>query len=149
MSEFTRPVQNLSQDTWDYVDLKVDDLKLRTTKGLSIALNQVLSLMVVVMTASIFLLALAVGLIMLLGKLIGSYAGGAFIIAAIFAVAAFILYKKKDTLFLNTFIKIFVKIFFDDDDEGSPIKDVEGKKVDPGAASEPSAPLCDTPPSSK
>lgn len=130
MSEFTRPVENLSQDTRNYVDLKIDDLKLRTTKGLSIALNQVLSLLVVVLTAWLFFLALAVGLILLLGQAIGSYAAGALIIAAVFALAAYLLYRKKDTLFLNTFVRLFVKIFFEADEEDvQTVKDVEGEKV--------------------
>lgn len=117
MGEFTKPMENLGKDAKEYVDLRVDDLKLRTVKGLSLSLNQLLSMILVLFCGSIVLLALAFGIILLLGQAIGSYAGGALIIAAIFAVVTFVLWKMKDKLFLNTFVKLFVNLFFEKEEE--------------------------------
>ncbi|MBO7641102.1 MAG: hypothetical protein J6S66_05050 [Bacteroidales bacterium] len=116
MSEFTRPVEKLSQSAREYLDLQVDDLKLRTAKGLSISLNHLLSMILVLFCASVVLLALAFGCILLLGQLIGSYALGAFIVAALFAVLTLVLFRVRDKLFLNGFVKMFIGLFFDEEE---------------------------------
>lgn len=115
MNEFTRPAEKLTGTVKEYVDLKADEIKLRTAKGLSIALNQVLSILAVLSLAGVVLLALAFCLILLLGQLVGSYALGALIIAVIFGVAAYLLYRKKDKLFLDSFVKLFVSLFFEEE----------------------------------
>ena len=117
MSEFSRPVENLSQSAREYLDLRVDDLKLRTAKGLSISLNHLLAMILVLFCAMIVLLALAFGCILLLGQVIGSYALGAFIVAAFFAVLTFVLFRLRSKMFLNGFVKMFIGLFFEEEDE--------------------------------
>lgn len=117
MSEFTRPVENLAESAREYLDLQVDDLKLRTAKGLSISLNHLLSMILVLFCGSVVLLALAFGCILLLGQLIGSYALGAFIVAALFAVLTWILFRLRGKLFLNGFVRMFIGLFFEDGEE--------------------------------
>ena len=70
-------MEDLGKNAREYVDLRVDDLKLRTVKGLSLSLNHLLSMILVLFSGSIVLLAVAFGVILLLGQMIGSYAGGA------------------------------------------------------------------------
>ena len=41
-NRFTKPAEDLVSGTADYVNLKIDELKLRTVKGLSVALNKLL-----------------------------------------------------------------------------------------------------------
>ena len=43
MVSFTRPVQDLGKEASDYIDLRIDDLKLRTAKGLSMTLSKLLN----------------------------------------------------------------------------------------------------------
>ena len=117
MSEFTRPVENLSQSARDYIDLRVEDLKLRTAKGLSVSLNHLLSMILVLFSATVALLAFAFGCILLLGQAVGSYALGAFIIAAFLALVTWILFRLRGKLFLNGFIKMFVGLFFEENEE--------------------------------
>jgi len=124
MSVFTEKVGDVAGSAKEYLDLRLDDLKLRTVKGLSITLNRVLSLMLVLFAASIVMLALAVGLIFLIGDAIGSMAGGAFIVAGIFAVLAFVLYLLRDKLFTDSMVRMLVGIFFDD---GMPSEKEAGK----------------------
>ena len=40
MSEFTKPIEDLGKNTADYVEARIDDLKLRTAKGLSLTLGK-------------------------------------------------------------------------------------------------------------
>lgn len=117
MSEFTRPVENLSQSAREYVDLRVEDLKLRTAKGLSVSLNHLLSMILVLFSGTIALLALSFGCILLLGQAVGSYALGAFIIAAVLAIVTWVLFRLRGKLFLNGFIKLFLGLFFEENVE--------------------------------
>ena len=117
MSEFSRPVEKLTQSAREYVDLRIDDLKLRTAKGLSISLNHLLSMILVLFCALVVLLALTFGCVLLLGQVIGSYALGAFIVAALFAVLTWVVFRLRGKLFLDGFVKMFIGLFFEEEEE--------------------------------
>ena len=115
MGEFTRPLEDLGKEASEYIDLRLDDLKLRTAKGLSMTLSKLLYMLLILFVVSIILTAVAIGGVMLLGELIGSYAGGAAIVAAFFLLILGVLIMLRKRLFRDTFIPLFVKMFFDDD----------------------------------
>lgn len=117
MADFDKPFQALADDAKAYVDLQVDDLKLKVTKGLSLSLNQVLALILVSLTLFIALLALAAGCILLLGLWTGSYVLGAFIMAGVFAILTVVLFLCRNRLFVNIFVKLFAGIFFEEKEE--------------------------------
>ena len=117
MSEFTKPVEDLAREVREYVDLKADDLKLRAVKGLSVSLGRLLAMILVLFAASVVMLALAFGLILWLGDAIGSYAGGAFIVAGVFVVVAAVLFALRKKLFVGGFVGLFAKMFFEEDGE--------------------------------
>ena len=96
--------------------MRVDMVKLRTVKGLSVASNHILSMSLLLILGSLFMLALAFGSVLWLGSAIGSYAGGAFIVAAFFLVLAVLVFIFRKKLFLNSFVRLFTSIFFDDSD---------------------------------
>ena len=73
MSEFTKPIEDLGRNTADYVETRIDDLKLRTAKGLSLTLGKLLYMLLVLFIVSVILTALAIGGVMWIGELIGSY----------------------------------------------------------------------------
>ena len=109
-----KPVEALVQSSKEYFDLKVDDIKLRTTEGLSLAFSKFSSLMLMMTVLMIVLISCAFGGVLFLGDLIGSYAAGAFIVGGFFAIVLLILYIFRDKLFLNSFIKLFIRIFYGD-----------------------------------
>ena len=115
MGEFTRPIEDLGKEASEYIDLRLDDLKLRTAKGLSMTLSKLLYMLLILFVVSIILTAVAIGGVMLLGELIGSYAGGAAIVAAFFLLILGVLLLLRKKLFRDTFVPLFVKMFFDDD----------------------------------
>ncbi len=117
MSNFTKPVEDLSKNAREYADMKVDEVKLRTAKGLSISLNYLLSMILVLFAASVVMLVLAFGLILLLGQALHSYAVGAFIVAGIFAIITFVLYLLRNKLFLNKLVAMFAGLFFENEKE--------------------------------
>lgn len=115
MSEFTKPIENLGKNAFEYVDARVDDLKLRTVKGLSLTLGKLLYMLLVLFIVSVILTALAIGGVMWFGELIGSYAAGAMIVAGAFAVLLVVVILLRKRLFRDTFIPMFIRIFFDED----------------------------------
>ena len=117
-SRLTKPAEDLASGTADYVNLKIDELKLRTVKGLSVALNRILLSVLFLTLGSIVLMAASFGTILLIGRLIGNYAAGAFIVAAFFLILIVVLYLLRDRLFINGLVRMFVRLFFDDNEKG-------------------------------
>lgn len=114
MSEFTKPVEELGRKAAEYVDLRIDELKLRTVKGLSVSLGKLMLGLLFFSVVSMLLLALSFAGILLLGDIIGSYAAGALLVAGFFLLVLLILYLFRKKLFRNTFVPLFVKLFFDE-----------------------------------
>jgi hypothetical protein len=117
MSNFSKPAEDLGQSAREYVDLKVDDLKLRTVRGLSLSVSKILSMILIVGVASTILLALSFGLILLFGELIGSYGWAALIVAGVLCIILGVLYLLRNKLFRDSFVQLFVKLFFGSGDE--------------------------------
>lgn len=117
MNRFTEPAENLSEKAREYVDLRIDEVKLAAAKGLSISLSKLVGLILIVGMATTLVLVLSFGLILLLGELTGSYAWSALGVAVLLGIALWILVRKRDTLFKNTFVPLFVKLFFPDENE--------------------------------
>ena len=117
MNNFTQPVEELGRSAREYVDLRVDDLKLRTAKGLSLSVSKILSMILILGVVSVLLLSLAFALVMLIGEALGSYGWGAMIVAGVLLVVLVVLVALKDRLFRDSFVRLFVKLFFGPDDE--------------------------------
>ena len=114
MSDFTRPVEDLGQKTTEYIDLRFDELKLKTAKGLSLTLSKLLYMLLVLFVVSIIMISIAVGGVMWIGELVGSYAGGAAIVAAFFLLVLGVLVLLRKRLFRNTFVPLFIDLFFEE-----------------------------------
>lgn len=112
--DFMNSLEDLGKSATEYADLKIDDLKLRTAKGLSVTLNKIILTILFLTIVGIIITSAAFGGIFLIGKLIGSYAGGAFIVSAFFLVVLLILYLLRNRLFLNSLVRMFVRLFFED-----------------------------------
>lgn len=118
MSEFTRPAQETLEAAREYADSKADELKLQVAKGLSESVTRIITILVLVLVASTLLLVLSFGLILLLGQMMGGkYAFAALLVAAVIGIVLALLIVFRDRLFRNTFVPVFVKLFFPLDDD--------------------------------
>ena len=117
MSNFSKPAENLSREAKEYIDLQIENVKLRTAKGLSVTASKLVGFILIIGVASSLMLALSFGLILLIGELIGSYAWSAIGVAVLLGIGLWILIRKRDSLFKDTFVPLFIKLFFNDDDE--------------------------------
>lgn len=105
----------MSQDVRKYLDLRLNELKLKTIDGLSIGVSRVLSLMVVIMLGAIVLAAFAFGTVLLLGDMIGSWPAAAFIIGGFFLILLALMLLLWKRLFVNIFVKLFIGIFYENE----------------------------------
>ena len=112
MSEFSKPLEDLSGSARDYVDLKVDELKLSAVKGLSLSVSKILALMLIIGVGTVVLLAICFGLVLLLGEALGSYAAGALIIAGALLLVFIVLILLRNRLFESRFVRLFAQLFF-------------------------------------
>ena len=117
MSNFSKPAGDLSREAKEYIDLQIENVKLRTAKGLSVTASKLVGFILIIGVASSLMLALSFGLILLIGELIGSYAWSAIGVAVLLGIGLWILIRKRDSLFKDTFVPLFIKLFFNDDDE--------------------------------
>lgn len=115
MGNFTRPVEELGKEASEYIDLRIDDLKLTTAKGLSMTLSKLLYMLLVLFVVSIIFISIAIGGVMWIGEMIGSYAGGAAIVAAFFLLLFGVLVLLRKRLFRDTFVPLLINLFFDED----------------------------------
>lgn len=103
---------DMEPDVKKYLDLRIDEMKLKAVDGLSVGVSRVLSLMVVVMLGAIVLASFAFGIVLLLGDLIGSWAAAAFMIGGVFLVALVVILFVWKKLFTDIFVKLFIDIFY-------------------------------------
>lgn len=104
--------ETLEDDIRKYLDIRLEELTLRTVDGLSAGVSRVLSMMVVLMLGAIVLAAFAFGTVLLLGDLIGSWAAAAFIIGGVFLIVLGVLLLFWRSLFVDIFVKLFIGIFY-------------------------------------
>lgn len=117
MSKFTQPAQDIVQGAGGYLDAQINNIKLRTVKGLSKGTGAMASLLLISAFVSVFLLALSFALVMWIGEVLGSYAlAGAIVAGGLFVVLlVFILLRKR--MFKNSFIGMYEAVLFDKPDE--------------------------------
>ena len=99
-------------DVRKYLDLKVDDMKLKMIDGLSVGVSRVLVLVMLMLLAAIVLAAFAFGIVLLLGELIGSWAAAAFIVGGQLLLILVVLVAVRKKLFLDIFVRLFIGIFY-------------------------------------
>ena len=117
MSRFSRPAEELSREAQEYIDLRLDDIKLRTAKGLSITASKLVAFFLIIGVATSLLLALSFGLILLIGELFGSYAWSAIGVAVLEGLGLWILIRRRYHLLKDTFVPLFINLFFNDNDD--------------------------------
>lgn len=114
--EFSAPAEDLAGKGKEYLDARVDDVKLRLVKGLSISASKLLGLILFLGVVSAFLLVLSFGLILLMAEWwqLG-YGVSAMIVAGVLLLVSIIVFILRDKMFQSSFVRLFVKLFFGGD----------------------------------
>ena len=115
-SRLTQPVEEFGKSAGEYIDLRIEELKLKTAKGLSVTLHRILLAVLFLSLGGIVLTTAAFG-ILLIGQLMHNYALGAFLVSAFFLVLLIVLVLLRKKLFINGLVKMFIGLFFEEKDE--------------------------------
>lgn len=114
MEDIRKPADDLADTAKEYIEIKIDEIKLSTAAKLSLALGRIFTLMTIIIAAFMVLIVVSFGVILLIGEATGKYSTGAFIVAAaILALSAgILLFREK--LFTDTFVKLFIRLLYED-----------------------------------
>lgn len=116
MQESPHTIETLASDVKKYVDLRLDEMRLRAVRGLSQALGQVCAMLIIAGVVVIILLLLSYALLQWLNVLLGA-PWGTFIACGVFILLLVFLVAFKGKMFRDSFVKLFASAFFDADDD--------------------------------
>lgn len=111
-----KTLAELAGEARDYADLRIDELKLKATRGLSTALGQTLAYLLIIAVLVIVLGLLSFALLQWLNALVGS-PWGTLIVAGVFLIALGVLLLNRHKLFKDLFVKLFIDIFYDSEEK--------------------------------
>lgn len=104
--------EKLISDAREYVDLKIDNLKLQAVEGLSLGAGRAVALMVIMMVLFIVIASFSFGCVCLLGELVGSWAMAAFIVGGVFLIVLVALFLLRRRMFVDMFVRLFIEVFY-------------------------------------
>lgn len=117
LNRFAKPAHELADSAQELAMMEVDSAKLKTAQALSGAFAKFFSIHVIILAALMFLLVLSGAIILLVGELVGSYALAAFIVAGLLLLVLIILFCRRNRMFRNGFVKIFISAFYPHESE--------------------------------
>ncbi len=124
-NRFTAPVDRLVQETTGYVNAQIDNVKLRSVKGLSQSTSAVAGLLVIFIAVGVLVTTLSFAVVLWLGELMGSYALAALIMSGVLLIAVAVLILLRKQLFKNSFISMYTDIFFQKESKPEFLKTME------------------------
>lgn len=125
MSNFSIPADNLVQEVRGYVDAQIDNVKLRTVKGLSEGTSVISRLLLIFIILGAFVTALSFAVILLLGEIFGSYALAAFIMSGVLLIVILLLVALRHRIFKNSFISMYTDVICQRDTKPIGLNTVE------------------------
>ncbi|MDP3437692.1 MAG: hypothetical protein Q8S04_10650 [Bacteroidales bacterium] len=114
--EETGPVgklENLADSAKEYLDMRLDAIKLKMVESLSVLFSKIVYAALLIISLGIALAFMASAFSWWLGDLLESKAAGTLITGGVFLLIAFILYLRRDKLFINSLVTMFSKMFFE------------------------------------
>ena len=95
-----------------YISLKINSCKEKLAWDLSLVSSKALAALVMTMLGAVIFQLGGIATAFFIAELTGSFALGFFIVFLIFATALLILYFKRDSLFMDSMLKMYRKIVF-------------------------------------
>ena len=128
-NRFTAPVDRLVHETTGYVNAQIDNVKLRSVKGLSQGTSAIAGLLLIFIIAGVFVTTLSVAVVLWLGELMGSYAQAAFIMSGVLLLTIVVLILLRKKLFKSNFISMYTDIFFQKEAKPEGLETMEGLDI--------------------
>lgn len=105
-------VKGLRNDIKEYINLKIDEYKLRGVEGLATLTNKAIFLVLSTMVGGVILQLAGLSIALLIAQLVGNMALGFAIVAIAFVIVLAVLYATRKRLFLNRLVKMYLDLFF-------------------------------------
>lgn len=109
-NSFTKPVEHIVEEGRVYLDEQMENVKLRTVKGLSQGTTAITVILLIFSIVSVLLLMLAFAVVLWLGELLDSYALAASIVAGVLLLGLVVVLLLRDKLFRNSFVEMYSDI---------------------------------------
>jgi hypothetical protein len=98
-NQATENIESLFERAGDYVETRLDILKLKTADKSADIISSLASRLVILSIVIIFIIILNIGIALLLGELLGKLYYGFFILAGFYLITGLILYTNRRTWF--------------------------------------------------
>lgn len=105
-------IKGLRDDIKEYINLKIDEYKLRGVEGLATLTNKAIFLVLSTMVGGVILQLAGLSLALLVAQLVGNMALGFAIVALVFVIILIILFATRKRLFVNRLVKMYIDLFF-------------------------------------
>lgn len=128
-NKLTAPVDKLARKTTGYVNAQIDNVKLRSVKGLSQGTSAIAGLLLIFIIAGVFVTTVSVAVVLWLGELMGSYAQAAFIMSGVLLLTIVVLILLRKKLFKSNFISMYTDIFFQKEAKPEGLETMEGLDI--------------------
>lgn len=107
-----KSLAELASEAREYADLRIDEAKLKATRGLSKALGQTLTYLLIIVVLGLVLGLLSYALLQWLNTLLGA-PWGTLSVAGILLLFLIVLLLNRNRLFRDMFVKMFIDVFYD------------------------------------
>ena len=112
MNKFLAPADHLVDETRGYIDAQIDNVKLRSVKGLSQGTSAIAGLLLIFIFVGALVTALSFAVVLWLGEVLGSYAKAAFIMAGVLLIILVVLFLLRKRLFKDSFVSMYIDVFY-------------------------------------
>lgn len=129
MTKFTAPADKLVHETTGYINAQLDDVKLRSIKGLSQGTSALASFLLIFIIGGALVTALSFALVLWLGEMLHSYALACLITAGVLLLVLVVLFLLRKHLFKNSFVAMYTDVFYQKENKPVGLKTQEGVDV--------------------
>ena len=112
-TETTSPVESLFDKLKDYLDTRINLLKLKAIDKSSGFASSLLTIIIVAILGIFCLVLINIGLALLIGECLGHYYLGFLIMAAVYILLAIIIYKCRNKWLKNPIASLMIKSLLD------------------------------------
>ncbi len=112
------PLGDLFSSIKDYYDLRTDEIKLILAENMAKIFSKMIYFFLIIITGGLALGFLATSFSSWLSVALDSKTLGALITGGIFVILMVVLYFFRNRLLMNSAVRMFIKIFFDNRKDG-------------------------------
>lgn len=105
-------IRGFRNEVKEYINLKVDEYKLRGVEGLATLTGKAIFFLLSTMIGGVVLQLAGLALALLVSQLVGNMALGFAIVALLFAVVLAMLFVARKRLFVNRLVRMYIGLFF-------------------------------------